>query len=543
MPAPAPHGLSNTRHRVLAMLGLVLLLYVALTVAALRGVVFPAFERVELQDAMRHLERIEHALDARREHLASFCRDWAFWDDSYAFAAMPDDTYVEANLTEDATANTPTDLIAVFNAQGDPVHIGIYRALSPFRGAVHELAGSDGALYRHAVAPLLGSDPDSENGAQALIDFRGQPVLAIGYPILRSDRTGPPGGVFLMAKLIDEAELQTLQAQTLVPFTLTPGRAVAEMPDSEHPFTLASGSSGWIEQRDAERLTLMLRLPAADGAAFDIATRYDRQMSREGVATLGYALLLSTLGFTALVGLLYFGLLAPSFLRPLSAMSKALAKIERERDLGASLPVQGAPELQALARTLNGLMRQVEADREEISLLSLTDELTRLPNRRRFEQVLVQEWSSALRQKQSIAVLLCDVDHFKPYNDHYGHPAGDDCLRRIAGCIQRALMRRTDVAARYGGEEFIVILPDTDTHGALTSAQRIVNAVRELGLPHSASPVAEVVTVSIGFYAATPSPERDPAEWVSLADSALYRAKAGGRNRVEQAVAANGRAG
>lgn len=543
MPAPALPGLSNTQHRVLTMLGLVLLLYVALTTAALRWVVFPAFERVELQDAVRHLTRIEHALDARREHLASFCRDWAFWDDSYEFAGAPEPDYVEANLTEEATTNTPTDLIAVFNADGDLVHIGIYRALGSLDTAARELVARDGSLYRHAVAPLLTDTPDIEAGAQALINFRGQPMLAAGYPILLSDRSGPAAGVFLMAKLVDADEVAILQAQTLVPFSLGPDPAATRPPAKQDRFELPSGHDGWVALRSTERLTLMLGLPTADGAAFAITTDYLRQMTREGMVALAYALLFSTLGFAALVGLLYFGLLAPSFLRPLSAMSKALAKIERERDLSGSLPVKGAPELQALARTLNGLMRQVEADREEISLLSLTDELTRLPNRRRFEQVLAHEWTSASRLKQSIAVLLCDVDHFKDYNDHYGHPAGDDCLRRIAGCIQRALMRRTDVAARYGGEEFIVILPDTDTHGALTSAQRIVNAVRELRLPHKASPVEEVVTVSIGFYAATPTAERLPSEWVSLADSALYRAKAGGRNRVEQAATSNGRAG
>lgn len=536
MPAPLP-GLRTTRQRVAAAFGLAFVLYVGLTLAGLRWIVFPAFERLELQDALRHLERIEHALQARQEHLASFCRDWAFWDDSYRFADAPSPEYVEANLTEDATANTPTDLIAIFDRRGEPVHVGIYRALAPRAEAATALLRGDGTLYLEAVAPLLGSDPDREHGARALIDFQGLPLRAVAYPILTSDRSSAPGGVFLMAKLMDAAELEAVQAQTLVPFSLLPGRAESDLPPPRERHRLPSGNAAWVAHDSADRLSLRLRLPASNGAAFEIGSDYNRRMTREGIATLGFALLFSAASFAILAGLLHYGLLAPSFLRPLARMSRAIDQMEKSRDLGASLPVQGAPELQQVAKAFNALMRQVEADREEISLLSLTDELTRLPNRRRFEQVLAQEWGDALRQQQSIAVLLCDVDHFKPYNDRYGHPAGDDCLRRIAGCIQRALMRRTDFAARYGGEEFVLVLPDTDAKGALTSAQRIVAAVRELGLPHAASPVAPVVTVSVGFYAATPDVRRQPADWLRLADAALYRAKENGRNRVEQAEA------
>lgn len=154
--------------------------------------------------------------------------------------------------------------------------------------------------------------------------------------------------------------------------------------------------------------------------------------------------------------------------------------------------------------------------------------------------MLRHEWLDALRQSRPLAVLMCDIDHFKAYNDRYGHPIGDDCLRRVAQVIEHALMRRTDFAARYGGEEFVLILPDTDAHGALTTAERILGAIRDLLLPHAASPTAPFVTASIGVYAALPDPDRQASDWVALADAELYLAKSKGRNRAELAVVDDG---
>ena len=533
--------LRSTRFRVVGLLGLVLALNVGLTLAGLRWLVFPAFERLERNDAVQQLERIEHAIQSEQAHLAEFCRDWAYWDDTYNFVAAPDPHFIRLNLTEDATANTPTDLIALFDPTGQPVFVGIYRGLSERKAATRALLGANGALFRHAVAPLLGNAANGRSASSVLIEFDGAPIIAVAYPLLRSDLSGPAAGVFLMAKRLGDEDLAALQDQTLVPFTLSraDGRARAAA-QADTRFQTRSGTAGWVHAISRQQLSLRLRLATADGDGFDIATGYPRRMTQEGFAALSYALVLSTLTFAALVGLIYFRLLAPTFLRPLSAMTASLRRSEGEHNLSAQLPVQGAPELQEVAIAFNTLLRQAEADREEISLLSLTDELTRLPNRRRFEQVLSHEWLAARRQNRSLAVLLCDVDHFKNYNDHYGHPTGDDCLRRIAQAIERSMMRRTDFTARYGGEEFVLILPDTDAHGALTSAERILAAVSSLALPHARSPVAAHVTVSIGVYAATPEAVRKPSEWVALADAALYRAKAGGRNRVELASTGSG---
>jgi len=187
---------------------------------------------------------------------------------------------------------------------------------------------------------------------------------------------------------------------------------------------------------------------------------------------------------------------------------------------------------------------------EEAARISLSDALdtlegvarvdvtTRIANRRRFDEVLEEEWQRAVRQGTTISVLLLDVDHFKSYNDLYGHLAGDECLRLVAEVIGGALRRSGDVLARFGGEEFAIILPNTNEPGAAEIAEQVRLAVRAALVKHEAVPQG-ILTVSLGSAAASPQRDDVATELLAAADRALYQAKRGGRDRVEtQGVAA-----
>jgi diguanylate cyclase (GGDEF)-like protein len=141
------------------------------------------------------------------------------------------------------------------------------------------------------------------------------------------------------------------------------------------------------------------------------------------------------------------------------------------------------------------------------------------------------EWERARRDHRPLAVLFIDVDYFKPYNDHHGHRAGDDCLAAVGNVLRQSLQRPADLAARYGGDEFVVLLPDTFTDGALDVARRVLAAIVELDLPHRASPFGRV-TSSIGVAQLVPKPNHTFQELLDRADRALYAAKQAGRNRV-----------
>ncbi len=196
-----------------------------------------------------------------------------------------------------------------------------------------------------------------------------------------------------------------------------------------------------------------------------------------------------------------------------------------------SAKIRAMQRLIQMQTSLLVLSRRLDTANRELQRLSSTDGLTGIANRRFFDESLQREWRRARRNSGSVALLICDVDHFKAYNDQYGHVAGDDCLRRIAVLIQKHMERASDLAARYGGEEFAVILPETTISGAALVAERIRHAVAEQLIPHAGSSHGRV-TLSIGIAAAVPGLDNPPDDVVLDADRALYQAKSSGRDAV-----------
>jgi len=170
--------------------------------------------------------------------------------------------------------------------------------------------------------------------------------------------------------------------------------------------------------------------------------------------------------------------------------------------------------------------------RDMLKVQGQIDGLTGIPNRRFFEIVLSKEWRRADREKLPLSVIMIDIDHFKAFNDSYGHLAGDDCLRLVAQAIARTLRRPGDTAARWGGEEFACVLPDTDAKSARLMAEAILAAVRGLAIPHQSSPVAKIVTISLGTASQVAFSLGSTATLMQEADKNLYTAKSLGRNRV-----------
>jgi diguanylate cyclase (GGDEF)-like protein len=172
---------------------------------------------------------------------------------------------------------------------------------------------------------------------------------------------------------------------------------------------------------------------------------------------------------------------------------------------------------------------------EKLSMLAMTDGLTGVANRRAFDEALEREWKLTLRHGTQVSLLLLDIDHFKPFNDQYGHQVGDDCLRAVAQAAAGAV-RATDIVARYGGEEIAMILPQVDVAGAWETAEKVRSVIEGLRVPHDGNPEGGGwVTVSIGAATALArvgGTMQMPEGLLQAADHALYKAKHGGRNRV-----------
>ncbi|MDA3902990.1 MAG: sensor domain-containing diguanylate cyclase [Desulfuromusa sp.] len=173
---------------------------------------------------------------------------------------------------------------------------------------------------------------------------------------------------------------------------------------------------------------------------------------------------------------------------------------------------------------------------DTLKQMALIDGLTQIANRRRFDEILAQEWKRLSRDNNPLSLLIADIDFFKKYNDHYGHQAGDDCLRQVGQALASTVLRPADLVARYGGEEFAVILPETNMDGALQVGARVLELIAALAVEHLHSDISEVVTISVGAATLVPSQDQSPAALIALADKALYESKHHGRNRVTAAM-------
>jgi diguanylate cyclase (GGDEF)-like protein len=220
---------------------------------------------------------------------------------------------------------------------------------------------------------------------------------------------------------------------------------------------------------------------------------------------------------------------ATDFLAKPIKIMELLVRLRAAMALKRELDARKAREQELLVVT-----RKLQEANQVLQRISTQDGLTGLSNRRYFDLFLSKEWSRCMRDDVPLCLVLIDIDHFKTYNDCYGHQAGDECLRRVAEEMARVLKRPGDLAARYGGEEFALVLPRTKPEGARAIAEAVRMGVENLALPHARSPLGHV-TISAGVAALIPERHSRPEILVRQADQALYQAKGQGRNRTEMA--------
>ncbi|MBT8143721.1 MAG: diguanylate cyclase, partial [Gammaproteobacteria bacterium] len=190
---------------------------------------------------------------------------------------------------------------------------------------------------------------------------------------------------------------------------------------------------------------------------------------------------------------------------------------------------------QTLARRENEIQsrtRELEDTNDKLRTLSNIDELTGLANRRHFLETMDRAWRHGLRENEPVSVIIIDIDHFKAYNDHYGHLGGDQCLQRVADAMAGVVGRSLDIVARCGGEEFMIVLGGTGLDGALVLGERVRQLIEDLAIPHLGSVTDSILTVSVGVASTTPVRGSDYDDLIRAADQALYHAKNDGRNRV-----------
>lgn len=316
---------------------------------------------------------------------------------------------------------------------------------------------------------------------------------------------------------------------------------------------LTSEQAAWsgTAQVDGDtHLVHVLRYSRADGLDLVVGVVTPRATYLDPLA-LGVRRQLLLGGVLVLLGLLVGRFIARAISKPMRELSKVSAQVAKGAWEG-EVPRSRVAEISTLSDSFATMVHRLrdsvatlESRVEErtaelgdanarLQELARTDGMTDLVNRRGFDEALEDEWRRAARSGQPLALLLCDVDHFKQYNDAYGHVAGDACLVAVARALQAVGRRSTDTVARIGGEEFAILLPGVPVAGAQAAAERVRGAVQSLAIPHEHVP-AGVVSISIGIAAASVDPDSQPGsdDLLRRADAALYRAKRAGRNRVE----------
>ncbi len=432
----------------------------------------------------------------------------------------------------------------------------------PFVGSVRE---------DPLLAPLADPDQDGESlrvvdVAAPLRDAAGTTLGVLGAQLsfawvrdVEASLLAPPGGELRAEIFIVDADGGVL----LAPAGASPP---ASLDGLESVQSARAGRRGFqVEQWPDGGIYVVGYAPSRGfqsypGLGWTVLVRQNAQVAYQPIRLLQQQIL--TLGLATallLAGMGWF--LAGRLAGPMVAIAAAARRIERG-ERGASIPkIAGHDELALLSQSLDSLVeslrmrerelqrlaamheqrvRERTADLEEanrrLEQFSSTDALTGVANRRLFDRTLDREWRQLARSQEPLSLIMIDIDHFKGYNDTYGHQQGDECLRQVAGALYHTATRAGDLVARYGGEEFAVILSHTDAAEAMLMAEKLRRAVFELRIPHKANSAAPGVSISLGVATMIPQPGGDPATLIAMADRALYRAKSGGRDRAVQEV-------
>ncbi|HEY9118932.1 MAG TPA: CHASE4 domain-containing protein, partial [Marinobacter sp.] len=475
---------------------LILLMGLLLSLSAFfiqRNVIYPAFHDIEVDYAKNNIDRVVRRLEAQRDTIDFTVYDWSAWNDTYSFIQTGDPEYIESNLYPDTFLNFGFDIALFLDLDGEPVWGKVFDF--PPEGGFVNLTET---YLDEAVAEIAGfrKQIDTEahiddQHASGIVELGGVPVLFAMRPIVKSDGSGPHQGYVVFGQFLDEELINTLSEQIVQEFSIEPVPATG-LPASADTYTLEIIDRSTLS---ASKIYSIEGTPSLRATA--ILPREITELGKE-ITFFGVALLVFLCAVLAAALLALFRWMV---VKPIMSLKADISSISNAMDYSLRASIRNNDEIGALSREFNSMLGMIESNNTELlrlnaeltskhqkvleiqselenanaelKRLSEHDPLTGLSNRLALEKKLEQAWEILSRTGDPLSVMLADIDHFKLYNDRYGHQAGDEALKQVATALTEAAQRKSDMAARYGGEEFLLVLPGTDNEAAMEIAASI----------------------------------------------------------------------
>jgi len=473
-----------------------------------------SYTELEQTRALGDMSRLAKALEGHLELNLRVRREWAHWSEMARFTRTPTPAFAATELSPAALQASGMTGLAVWSADGRQLH-----------ETVLPQTPSPAALWQGPSTTAV--------DAPALCGLALQQTgwwITCRLGIRPTDGQGPALGTLFTVEPFSLATRHLLATQTGLSFELVD---TVPAPGPVSPTRVRSPLLGDAAvHTDSSADVLRLRWPVADPqgrVVGHVLLIWPRHLSLQARADL-HTLLWQLLPVLLAAGLLALWPLDQWVVSRLRQLTAELHRINTGHLWDSTVTVEGRDEIADLARETNALLDQISLQFENLESIADTDALTGLANRRSFDDTLSRAVSSAARYGRPLCLVVLDVDHFKLYNDHYGHAEGDYALQTMGQCLREQAKRPGDLPARVGGEEFAVVLEDTPVSGAVHWVSRVQQRLAELVIPHPLNSASDFLTFSAGVACAMPGDT--PESLYKRADAALYRAKNDGRNRV-----------
>jgi diguanylate cyclase (GGDEF)-like protein len=495
-----------------------------LAMAILKSNLEQGFLAIEHKQATEQMQQLTRNLNGEIDRLNQVVYDWAYWDDVYNYAKHPTPKFIESQLPPSSLKATEIKLFAIIDNQGQI----LYSTAVNLTTAEPESAAAFVGIIENIKKRIERTSHKGEKACGVDMSIAG-PILVCGQSIHKSDMTGDPVGAVVMGRLLNEGLLSKIQTQSNINFDLIPlAIDEAALPIAQEN-TIEIGQLEFDQNQPGILNALLYNLVGKPILIVRLKFPGDVSVRGQGLTWKVVRVLLLV---TVLTGLALLICVHYLIIRRLRKLDHDLSSIWRNERWSGRLQEEPdrRDELNDLSSSINRMLGLIHKQMVLLEATAMTDPLTKIANRRAFDKRIAIEMAMHNRNHVPLSLLMIDVDYFKRYNDHYGHPAGDEMLKTLGQLLSQVTCRPSDLAARIGGEEFAVILPATDLDGACHVANLLSAKLEDQKIPHESSSVADHVTLSIGVTCAVE--QEEVAMFIQRADKAMYNAKQTGRNKI-----------